>query len=740
MSGPNVAPPIPDISILSTQPVPFPKELTEAEMMSMTIEELEAYSAKVSTSIGLEYSTLQSYQAIQDAIDRSVLQSQSTIAGIDTELVQNEIVLGTAKTRKRDLDTEIAVLDTAIVSYTSTIAGLDIEIADTDKTISSLQLESDTLATELAASDAAFTKAASAYSTLVYDYIAKEATYQQQLSSIQAESTFLSAALVEEAETLAIYNSTVGSYTQLSGEVDALTKQSTEIQSSLTQFKVIETQAIANLQSTTIAINSLSSLYETSLTMQAYYQAVSTQSAAIEAFTNASALFTQASRNVDLYPTQKIYQDAKTLAQNQLNTAAVEKNRTTAAVQQLQALVNVSQSDSYEAILKGYQDTIDLETLNVSTFSGRRLEAETDIRRFSTLFDSAQADIAMYNSSISTFSAQYNSSITGANLLTLAAASFDSTVTGQQTILNRLDAEIRNFSTIYEQEISSFNGYINVSTQKKAEFDQAVIDLRNFSTFFESTSVALVSLTAEETRLRGVITSNDNVIKAQSTVYEREMVKQEAFQSIIEISLAEQELAAMQYRETFARAKKIAVQELYNTRVLQAVQAVSTQNGTTRATLPAGAPFVPAAVDMNRSDLKQAFGTVTSINTFISNFTAIYDAYSTQIAQLADLSTTITDKSVALETIFTARTALDAAPTDTTRQTSLTTANASLSAVQGRINTVKSNVATAKSSVQQMIQSFSTAYTSLFTGAEIIAQSSTISSFLEAGHKSAVTI
>jgi hypothetical protein len=739
MSGP-IQPTLPDITIVTSQPVSFPKELTEQEMLSMTVEQLEAYSARVSTSIGWEYSTLQTYQSMQDAIDVSILQSQSTITGYDTDITSNSIILETATKIKGGLDLTIAGLDTTITAHQSSISGYDTEIGSETRTIASLQLESDQLGKELAASDANFVSSAMYYSTLYYDYLAKDLSYIQHVSSIQAESTFLAAALVEEATSLATYTAALATYTQASGEVDALVKQSSEIQSSLTQYKVSETQANANLQSTLIAINSLSTLYETSFNTQKYYQAVSTQGAAIEAFTNATALYNEATRMAGLYPTQKTFQDAKAIALQQLNRAVVDKDALTTQVTNLAAIVNVSQSASYEAILKGYQDTIDMETVNISTFGGRRVEAETSIRNYSTLYESAQKDVAIYQANINTYTAQYNSSIAGADVLTKAAAEDEIVISRKRDVVNRRQIDVDTYGLQARKYKSEFDEYMKISTLKKAEYDAAIIELANYSTFYDSTSVAVTRLTSEETTLRNTILQNTITIRTQSSLYERELVKQEAFQAIIDASLAAQELAAMQYRETYVRTKKINVQELYNTKVLVAVQTISTQNGTVKASLPAGSPFVPKAVDLNAPELTSALSNMNMINDFLASFNTIYQTYDTRATSLNGLSTIIANKQVTLESVLSARDGLDAKPLDTALQQTATSAVAALAKVQGDVQTAVGNASIAKNAIASIVQEFNKKYVAVFSAGEIIGQESTISSFLKQGYDSAPTI
>lgn len=749
MSGPQ-QPSVPvDISIITSEPIPFPKELTETEMMGMTLEQLEEYAARVSTSIGWEYSTIQSYQRMQDTIDTSILQSQSTIAGFDVEIAENTTLVKAAETRKKQLDTDISGLDIVIAENISSISGFDTEIQNADLTIVSLEKESAQLGQDIEVADAAFVSSATYYSTLVYDYLGKELSYMQQVSSIEAESTFLAAAILEEAASQATYDAAVSTFTQISQEADTLTQRETEIKAALAQYDADERQANANLESTIIAINTLSTIYETSVNVQKYYQAVAAQTAAIDTYTTNLATYNQVVRDLELNPNDQRLQFAKAIATQILNTAVANKDKANAQVAQLQSVVNIAQSKSYEAILKGYQDTIDMETRNMNSFAAKRTAAEAEIVRFSTLFEDAERDIKVYEQNITTYTEQYNSSIKGAETLAIAAQADEATLKTQLDTVNRLEIEMATYARQYEEYTSSYTGYMEVSSMMKKAYDDADVELATFSTLYESTVTALDRLTTEEEQLVSTITMNDAILKTQSSFYERELVKQEAFQAMLAASLTAQELAAMQYRETYVRTKKLYVQELYNAQMLIEVQNISTQNGQVRAALAPGAAFVPRAVDLNTPTLLNTQTSVNTIQAFLNTFDGIYKAYDTQITTLNTMSTFIDEKKVALErailynedpvkyeqtypTPSGPRVLVN--PIDRLKPAAASVAE--LNAAQAKIDTQAGYLTQTATSIKTMVDTFSKTYEAIFAPDERIAHISTISSFLEAGYKS----
>jgi chromosome segregation ATPase len=718
-------------------------------MMGMTLEQLEEYAARVSTSIGWEYSTIQSYQRMQDTIDTSILQSQSTIAGFDVEIAENTTLMKAAETRKKQLDTDISGLDIVIAENISSISGFDTEIQNADMTIVSLEKESAQLGQDIEAADTAFVSSATYYSTLVYDYLGKELSYMQQVSSIEAESTFLAAAILEETASQATYDAAVSTFTQISQEADALTQRETEIKAALAQYDADERQANANVESTIIAINTLSTIYETSVNVQKYYQAVAAQTAAIDTYTTNLATYNQVVRDLELNPNDQRLQLAKAIATQILNTAVANKDKANAQVAQLQSVVNIAQSKSYEAILKGHQDTIDMETRNMNSFAAKRAAAEAEIIRHSTLFEEAERDIKVYEQNITTYTEQYNSSIKGAETLTIAAQADEATLKTQQDTVNRLEIEMATYARQYEEYTSSYTGYMAVSSMMKKAYDDADVELATFSTLYESTVTALDRLTTEEEQLVSTITMNDAILKTQSSFYERELVKQEAFQAMLAASLTAQELAAMQYRETYVRTKKLYVQELYNAQMLIEVQTISTQNGQARAALAPGAAFVPRAVDLNTPTLLNTQTSVNTIQAFLNTFDGIYKAYDTQITTLNTMSTFIDEKKVALErailynedpvkyeqtypTPSGPRVLVN--PIDRLKPAAASVAD--LNAAQAKINTQAGYLTQTATSIKTMIDTFSKTYEAIFAPDERIAHISTISSFLEAGYKS----
>ncbi len=714
----------------------------------MTIEDLEAYAEELKTSIDFEYSTLTSYTKMQDAYALSIFDSQSTISGLDIEINTNTIVYNAAVARKTQLDTEIAAIDVYIADQVSTMSGLDIEITDTDDLISSLRGESSTLTLELEASDLKFKEDAQNYSSLVYTYLAKQAAYDENVSSIRGESTLLESAKVMEAESYAVYKSTFDSYVDLSREVSTLIDQSFTIQSKLSEYRTIETNAETNLISTVNAITSISSLYEASLITQQHNQALSTLAAATTAYTAADGLLQEATRVLEEAPGDTTRQQAKSLAEEQVRRKRTEQIAAEEVVPRIAESRGLAENAAYEALLKSYNNTIDLESRNVSTFSARRMTAENELNSYSTTYEQSLIDIRTLTENIKTFSTFYESSLTGAATLESNARTYDSTISTNQSFVSIYTQLILAETGKYESSLSSFQGYSTIKFDETSSFNSYAEQLQAVSTLFESTNSAVLRLTSDFSTRRTEAESTFTALMAESTTFESVFIQQEVFQALIEQSLVQQELAALQYQETYARAKRIAVGEAYNVAILEEVQNVSSLNGLARASAGPDAPIQLRSVNMNSELIQQASQRIQTLNAFINSYTDIYSVYDAQIQNMSSLSTAVGNKQTAVNTlaqrnealldqIYKSTTGSRSMVPDSAVITAYNQGNAAFRTRLGEADTARGKVQTARDSINTIIQTYRQTYESIFTPTERLEHETTISSFLIAGYQQA---
>ena len=511
-------------------------KLTDAQLESMTLAELTAYSQTVSTAVGLQYSSIVADQVVQAQYQYMILTSQSTINGLGYEITANNNAIIAADVRFAQLNTDNAVLNSSITSYQSSIAVQNKIIADSDKAISSLILESAKIDADLAISDAQFISSAVAYSTLYMNFLAKDILYNKCLTDISTTSSLYVAAVAQENTMAVRLQQSMANVAASSMYLSTLYLQGNQIQSTLSQYIVDETLANAALTSTNAGIIAISSLYATALISQKYYQLVSTQTGTIDAFTAAQSTLTTAKTRAAANPTDTVLAAAATMAQQRFNTLNTAKTAISTEVTALQALVTTATSDSYETTMAAAQAAVELENNNVSTFQGYATVASAQINYYSSIYEQASKDITSSLAAVTLYSTFYNSSIRGSNALMVLVGQDTSSIAGQQAEVDAISLTISSLNKQYEQNVSSYNGWISYSSLMKQQAATADADVIKFSSFYESTNTALIGFRNMLVQVNSSITGNDTAINTLSSILESEMINILGYQTDVAAS------------------------------------------------------------------------------------------------------------------------------------------------------------------------------------------------------------
>lgn len=714
-------------------------KFTDAQLLDMNLEELTAYSQTVSTSVGLQYSSIAGDQVVQSQYEYMILTSQSTINGLGYEITENDNAIIAADLRFSQLDADNKLLDSTMTSYLSSIALQDKIIAESDTAISSLILESAKIDAELLKSDQEFVSSATGYSTLYMDFMAKDILYTNCLTEISTTSFLYEAATIFENIALLNLQESTANVVARSMELSSLYLEGNDIQSTLSQYVIDETLATAALTSTNAGIIAISSLYATALVNQQYYQLVSTQTATIDAFTAAQSTLATTKMRAAANPTDTVLAAAVTMSQQRLTTLATTKSEVATKVTALQALVAGATSDSYDTTMAAAQAAVELENNNVSTFQGYADAATQEIKYYSSIFEQATNDIASSLAAVTAYSSFYNSSIAGSNALMDLVTQDTSSIAGQQAESDAISLTISSLNTQFDQHTSSLNGWISYSTLMRQELDAADAELSQQSTFFESTNKAILSFADTLQQVQSSITGNDTTIFTLSSILESETINMLGYQTDVAASFNLEELSAYQYRETYVRLRRVEAQKYYDACVLQQVQNTSTQNATLRQ--QAGtATFTPVAINLNTPTINLAYTNLTTITSFLDTFSNIYTNYDIQKVNLQGVSTSVGNQRTAYSTttFFLNMSRLN--PTNTNIGQSFSNAQAAFIANQTTTTNLMKNVALTQSQINTAKNTFLTTYQGVFVSNDITNNESTISSFLIAGFKAAVTL
>ena len=713
-------------------------KLTDAQLLEMSPEQLSAYALTVSTAIGLQYSTIASDLVIQAQYDYMILTSQSTITGLDYEITANDNAIIAADIRTAQIDAENAAIDSTIASYQTQITSFDKVISDSDRAITALTAESAQIDADIAKTDAEFISSATGYSSMYLTYMAKEILYQNCLSDISTTSSLYDVAAAEEKFFLRNLEESTANVVARTAELSSLYLQGDQIQSSLSQYVIDETLANAALASTNIGIAAISSVYATALINQQYFQQTSTLRGIDDSLTAAQTAVTSARALAAAKPTDTVLAAAATMAQQRLTTLTTSKTSLTAEVTALQALVTDATAISLDTAISAAEAAIQLETINVSTFQGYADAASAEIVYYSTMFEQANVEIVSSLAAVELYSSLYNSSIAGSNALMLLVTQDTSSISGQQAEVDAISIAVNSLNIQYDQYVSSFNGWISYSSLMNKEIEKADADLILFSTLYESTSVVVKSLSNDLDQIQSSIVGNDSDIYTLSTILESEIVNMIAHQADVAASFNQEEYSAYQFRETYVRLRRADAQKYYDACIVQQVQNTSTQNATLKAQAGPSA-FTPLPINLNTPAINLAYTNLTTITSFLDTFSNIYTNYNIQTTNLEGVSTSIGNQRTAYSTVtfFTKMTRLN--PTNPNIGQSFSNAQTAFIANQTTTNNLMNNVALTQVQINAAKNRFLTTYHAVFLSSDIMANESTISSFLIAGFNGAAT-
>jgi hypothetical protein len=705
------------------------KQLPDSQLLTMSLTDLQKYATTVSTTIALEQSSIAGNQANYLTYSELVNVSQSTVDGIGYEIAANDLIVNTTDMQIADLSGQSAALLSTITNYQSSIDVQNGIVENASSIISSLTAESGMIDSTLNISQLGFVSTAKYYSTLYMTFMAKDLIYQNRLNAISTTSSILSAAIEYEKITYDNWQASTVTRQAIDSQLANLYTDSNAIQSTLTRYKIEETLAIGYYDSTNQAVNSISSLYAGSLLNQQYYESLSTQTGYTNALTTATTAATTAKNLSVASPNDTTLSAAATLAANLVTSLAAQKSAATTETAKLQALVANITADTYAATVAQYQNQIQIEINNISTFESYKTQSLGTLAFYSTLYDQSEFDVASSILQINTFSTLYDSSIVGSNTLMRIAAEDTSTIAGKQDEITAISMMISSMNIEYTNYDSSYKGYVSISTLMKKDVDIAVADLAIYSTFYESTTSALTDYTIQLQAVQGPLTSNTALLLSQSSILAYETINLKAYTTQLRNSINTQERASFAYRETYVRQKRISAQIYYDSIIADAIKTTAKTNEDAQKVAGPGAAIKPIEVDLTTPDITLAFTNLTTITAFLNTFMNIYGNYDVQTKNLQAVSTAVGGERESLNALTKYQTAYMVSPTPTNAMILNSAQNDYNEAMKTYASIVK-NIDLTQSQIDVAKPKFQQGYVGVFKSDEIFNNESTISSFL----------
>ena len=691
-------------------------ELTTNQLNALTLEELKNYYDTVSKVIDEQNSTINSELIIQGQYDYLILQSQSTIASITTEQIQNSTEIASYN-RSRNAAIEYNSTNNALMlAYNSTITGESNNIFDLSIQVSSMNLETDRINSTIEGSDAIYRSSALGYSTLYLDYMVKNDLYQQSLNDIATMSSFLVSSVIAESYSSSVLQSTMISYTQASQLLSTLLVEGTNIHSTVVQYRIEEKLATDAVTSTNNGLIVLRSFYNTALLNKEYADSLSTQTGHRLSVNRANSLYTTAQQGTD--------QATIETARISLSTVTELKKNIDSTVTSMQPLAAQAITDTYDINVLAAQAIVDMETANVSTYNSYYMRDTSSIIYYSSLYEKANADIFSSITAYQTYDGFYNSSIAGSNALMDLIRQDDSTFNVQINQLKALSQTISTLYINYSSFTSTYNGLITYSTLLTDMIAQSTTALRAYSTFYDSTNAGLQLLYGESNIVNTELTSNQVLVDTYSRIIERNTANMLVYAANIDSNYLQQEYGSLKYRETLVRQLHMQTQATYDSIVVDQIKNNSTSTIT----------------NLNTPSIAIAYNTLQNIEHHISKYSAIYTEYERQLLNQKIQVSTTSGHSNMYSILFSTQISSELNPNDQSLLGVYLSTQYKYSLETGSIRQNASNISLGYEDIKHVRTPVDSVYTTFFTPSQLVANASTISSFLIQGFNIAATL
>jgi hypothetical protein len=694
-------------------------ELTKDELNTMDLAQLKAYYKQVSEAVEQQTSTINADTVIQTQYQYLISQSQSTIDGITSQQIQNSNAIITSIEATASLVNEVSTNTANLLLYDSTIRGEANNIELFKIQVSSLMLESESIQTTLSKSDTAYTSTSIAYSTLYLDFAAKDSIYQQSLIDISTTSSYLVSSVIAEGYSYAVLQSSIQNYYSTSQSLSSLIIDGGNIHSTVIQYRIDEKVVQDALTSTNNGLLTLSSYYITSLLNLDFVLALSTQSGLTPAFNSATT-------NYNILKSGRDTAAANT-ALLSLSTVTAMKTFADSTVSSLQSLTGRSITDSYNVNILAAQANVDLETQNISTYTGKYNESISSITYYSSLYEKATVDINSSIAGFNLYNTYYQSSVNGSNALMELVKKDNDIFSEKLTQFDTLSRTVSSLYTDYSNYNSTYTGMVQYSTILKDAISRSTIAFNMYSTFYDSTTTVINKLYGESNVILKQLVSTQVNIDTYSTLIERNTANLLVYAAELDATYAQQEQGTVKYRETIVRERHIRAQRDYDQAIIDEIQ----KNSTNRISTP---------TNLNTPAISIAYTTLKTVETHVNKYSEIYDLYNVQSTNQGLMLSTTMGYSNSYTTLLSSQMAARIYPNDTAvveRSRVMERAyHGGRQVMQERENTVKLGY----DDIYARKRASDEAYNTLFSPSELYANTSTISSFLIQGYSARVSL
>ena len=673
---------------------------TESELRAMTFQQLAAYGSTVSTTAGLEQSTINGNELLFTQYDILSQITQSTIEGLDTEIATNNA----------DFNADIAALNILIRQSTidySTLGNYDSTISTQQAIMSLSQSTIDGLNDELTALNSTFSledeeyiSSARGYSTLYYYYeglkqqlenkiafvygneqaaqqILENANRQIQYYTLQSGGSkgfvgLVSSAILAEADAYQNYLVSTATWKSVSEQLSTLNNENVAITSTITQYTIDEAEAEQEYLSTVLGVSSLSSLYKAAKASEDYALALSSLTIKDEAYAEALLTFEQADyAYTNSLPSgaqgggkppkkggaasgaNSALWAARSMAQQALQAAEAEKNEASAYASNMQTLAEVAETDLYDVTLYALEQTVMNRIRQIDRLESQRLSTMESLTNWSSIYERATTDYNVYDDLVSQYSTLYESSMIGNSTLQGLADADNAEIDALQQEADGYSAAIATLDREYDDNLSSMAGWSTLSSLYMSQYWSSIHGLSTLSSIYYNLEQSATDWN------NGVVGRQVTNIRNRidyflySSIRNSEIINLEVYDTRVKDNINQEERSAYVYRNTYCRERRLTYQDTYKDAVMDAINTASNATQAALATARLSDPnatVIPTPVDLTLPNVMNPYNKLNSMNTFLNAFTNIYSAYDTQTENIDALSTSVGHKKEAWST------------------------------------------------------------------------------------------
>ena len=643
VSGPNV--------FLAPTPYTFSDGLvlkSEAELQTMDLNTMIQYTSTVSTSIGLETSSLNANLGIQAMYSVLSQLSQSTIDGLGTEITLNTSMIDTYKQTQDILDNFSTSYISTMLNYDATIATQLDTINFYNSTLSSYSKEYDNTVSSVSLENSIFVTAAIQYSSLYYVYLGYQQQYDSNASSLALMDLNLSTAMqLQDASQEALNESTIR-WKDTGDMLNSLYIDRVNIASTVTQFRIDETNSYLNYTSSLTALGTISSIYNSALANENYNLALSTSiqmtanyADALEQFQLADLLYNNTIPQGSSLPGDSVLLATRKMAEDRVTVCLRLKETANSSKDLLLYEAGRASTTAYEAILLGYDQTILAYETVQQKYYGYKISSLDAVAKYSSIYEEAVTDINTYTEQINYYSSLYVSSINASSTLFGYDRIDQSTLTGDIQYYNAVSWSISSLNQIYNTSLDQYNSTVLTSTLFGNIYASSLSNVIVYGDYYASTNSGINVLSNQLYGTSGLINIYNTLIFNNSSLLNSENIAIRAYNATTMNYINMQDESMYQYRESFCRTKQQEYQTTYEANVFNEVQVANSATQSLIAAAPPGVTVTPIPVNLTSPLITTTYTQLNSINTFLTSFTDIYTSFDLKDSYITQLSTSI---------------------------------------------------------------------------------------------------